>query len=81
MKTVLVTGGTSRIGKAIADKLRADGWRVLTSSHRADSMADITADLSGPMGAAKLYLRALEIAPDICAIVNNAAVLLAMPLR
>lgn len=74
MKTVLVTGGTTRIGKAIADKLRADGWRVLTSSHRADSMADITADLSEPMGAAKLYLRALEIAPDICAIVNNAAV-------
>lgn len=74
MKTVLVTGGTTRIGKAIADKLRADGWRVITSSHRADSEADITADLSEPMGAAKLYLRALEIAPDICAIVNNAAI-------
>lgn len=71
--TVLVTGGTVRMGKAIADGLRARGWRVLTSSHRPDSGADIVMDLSEPSGAAKLYLKALELAPDISAIVNNAA--------
>lgn len=75
MKTVLVTGGTVRIGKAIADRLRADGWRVLTSSHRADVGADIVADLSEPSGAVQLYAAALKALggtpPD--ALVNNAA--------
>jgi len=75
MKSVLVTGGTVRLGKAIADRLRADGWRVLTSSHRADADADIVADLSEPMGAAKLYAAVLQLLdgnpPD--ALVNNAA--------
>ena len=75
MKAVLVTGGTVRLGKAIADRLRSDGWRVLTSSHRADAGADIVADLSDPMGAAKLYAAALQLLggkpPD--ALVNNAA--------
>ena len=61
MKTVLVTGGTIRLGRAIAERLRADGWRVITSSHRADAGADIVADLSEPMGAAKLYAAALQM--------------------
>ena len=75
MKSVLVTGGTVRLGRAIAARLRAEGWRVITSSHRADAGADIVADLSEPMGAAKLYAAALQILggtpPD--ALVNNAA--------
>lgn len=75
MKSVLITGGTIRLGKAIAERLRVEGWRVLTSSHRADAGADIVADLSEPMGAAKLYAAALKILdgnpPD--ALVNNAA--------
>ena len=75
MKTALVTGGVARIGRAIAGRLRADGWRVLTSSHRPDAGADIVADLSEPMGAEKLYAAALQLLggnpPD--ALVNNAA--------
>ena len=75
MKSVLVTGGTVRLGRAIAERLRAEGWRVITSSHRADAGADIVADLSEPMGAAKLYAAALQmlggLPPD--ALVNNAA--------
>ena len=74
MRTALVTGGTRRLGRAIADRLRADGWRVLVSSHRADAGADLVADLSAPMGAAKLYAAALSalggVPPD--ALVNNA---------
>lgn len=73
MKSVLVTGGTRRIGAAIAAKLRSCGWRVITSSHRSESCADIIADLSVPSGAAKLYLKALELEPELSAIVNNAA--------
>ena len=72
--TVLVTGGTCRIGKAIGDTLRNAGWNVLTSSHREDSGADFIQDLSDPSGAVKLYSSALSAAPDdFCAIVNNAA--------
>jgi len=75
MKSVLITGGTIRLGKAIAERLRADGWRVITSSHRAEADADIVADLSEPMGAAKLYAAVLQALdgnpPD--ALVNNAA--------
>lgn len=75
MKTVVVTGGVTRLGRAIAEHLRVCGWRVLTSSHRADAGADILADLSEPMGAARLYAAALRLLdgapPD--ALVNNAA--------
>ena len=71
--TVLVTGGTCRIGKAIADTLRNAGWNVLTSSHREDSGADFIQDLSEPSSAVKLYSAALAAADDFCAIVNNAA--------
>lgn len=75
MRSVLVTGGTTRLGLAIAERLRADGWRVIASSHRADSGADIVADLSEPLGAAKLYSACLRLLggnpPD--ALVNNAA--------
>ena len=75
MKSVLITGGTVRLGSAIAARLRAEGWHVITSSHRTDAGADIVADLSEPMGAAKLYAAALKLLggnpPD--ALVNNAA--------
>ena len=75
MKSVLITGGTVRLGMAIAKRLRAEGWRVITSSHRADAGADIVADLTESMGPAKLYAAVLRILggmpPD--ALVNNAA--------
>lgn len=71
--TVLVTGGVRRLGKSIADALRADGWNVLVSSHRDVDGADICADLSLPEGPARLYAEALAVAQDLCAIVNNAA--------
>ncbi len=78
MRTVLVTGGTTRLGAVISARLKADGWRVLTSSHRADAGADFTVDLSTPDGPARLYAAALKaldgIPPD--ALVNNAALFL-----
>lgn len=73
--TVLVTGGTARLGKAIADRLRGLGHRVATTSHRADSGADVVADFTEPHGAVVAYAKAMEILggrpPD--ALVNNAA--------
>ena len=76
MKSVLVTGGTVRLGLAISARLREDGWRVLTASHRCDAGADLVADLSSPQGAARLYAEACSllggVPPD--ALVNNAAI-------
>ena len=73
-RTVLVTGGTVRLGRTIADGLRARGWKVVTSSHRADAGADVIADLSEPLGAARLYAAACAAAGgSLDAIVNNAA--------
>lgn len=75
MKTVLVTGGTTRLGRAIAEGLRAQGWRVLTTSHRAEAGADIVADFADAMGPVRAYATALRLLdgqpPD--ALVNNAA--------
>lgn len=75
MKTALVTGGTTRLGKAISDGLRTRGWRVLTTSHRADAGADVVADFADPTGSVRAYAAALRLLggqpPD--ALVNNAA--------
>ena len=74
-RTVLVTGGTTRLGKVIADELRRLGWRVFTSSHRTDSGADVVADLAAPHGADALFAAVCAlnggVPPD--ALVNNAA--------
>jgi len=78
MKTVLVTGGTTRLGKVIADGLRERGWRVLTSSHRPKAGADIVADLTNPDAADELYAAACAKAGgSLDAIVNNAALYVA----
>lgn len=75
MKSVLVTGGTVRLGLAIAEHLRDCGYKVITTSSRGESAADIVVDFRDPMGAAKCYAAALELLggnpPD--AVVNNAA--------
>ena len=75
MKSVLVTGGTVRLGRVIADHLRGLGYRVLTTSSRGGSAADIVADFREPLGVAKCYAAALALLggnpPD--AVVNNAA--------
>ncbi len=73
-RSVLVTGGTVRLGAAIADAFAAAGWRVVRSSHRANANADVVADLSRPGGADELFERTIAFVgrrPDV--LVNNAA--------
>ena len=71
--TVLVTGGARRLGKAIADALRARGWNVIAAS-RTSADASFAVDLAEPDGPARLFAAARATAPDLCAIVNNAGV-------
>jgi pteridine reductase len=52
-KRALIAGGTGRVGRAIADRLRADGFEVLAAG-RAD------ADLRSAAGARALIARALH---------------------
>lgn len=70
--TVLVTGGAKRIGKAICETLCARGWNVLV--HSRDAANPLCADFAETPGAARLFQAACDRAPDLCAIVNNAAV-------
>ena len=71
--SVLVTGGARRIGLAICEELSARGWNVL--SHSRDPENPLASDFAKSDAAAdRLFAAALEAAPDLCAIVNNAAV-------
>ena len=71
--SVLVTGGARRLGKAIADALRARGWNVIAAS-RTSLDAAFAVNLAEPDGPARLFAAARAAAPDLCAVVNNAAV-------
>ena len=70
--SVLVTGGARRIGLAICEELSARGWRVL--AHSPDPHNPLCADFTRPDAADRLFAAAVAQAPDLCAIVNNAAV-------
>jgi NAD(P)-dependent dehydrogenase (short-subunit alcohol dehydrogenase family) len=83
-KTVLITGGARRIGRAIAERLAQDGWRVLIHARRPDDEdarmlaqklggAAFHADLSEPLAPARLFNAVCAYAPECCALVNNAS--------
>jgi pteridine reductase len=61
----LVTGGTGRVGSAIAERLRAEGWTVLAAG-RADG------DLSRPEQARALVERAVSELGGVDLLVNAA---------
>ena len=61
----LITGGTGRVGSAIADRLRADGWDFVAAG-RADG------DLSTAAGARSLVHAALERLGGLDLLVNAA---------
>ena len=64
-KRALVAGGTGRVGAAIADRLRADGWTVLAAG-RTDG------DVRTRAGAAALVAQALEELGGLDLVVHSA---------
>lgn len=84
-RTVLVTGGARRIGRAICEELAGRGWRVIVHCHHPDNVEAsalaerlgglvLAADLADPLGPARLFQAACDAAGDLSALVNNAAV-------
>jgi NAD(P)-dependent dehydrogenase (short-subunit alcohol dehydrogenase family) len=84
MPTILVTGSSRGIGRAITETLRSRGATVIGHATRAGDAGDadtIAADLADPPAAQLLWQEALERAGGrIDALVNNAGIFAANPL-
>jgi 3-oxoacyl-[acyl-carrier protein] reductase len=81
MPTILVTGSSRGIGRAIAEALRARGARVIGHSSLSEDADTIAADFTHPPAPQVLWEQALDRASGrIDALVNNAGVFAANPL-
>jgi 3-oxoacyl-[acyl-carrier protein] reductase len=81
MPTILVTGSSRGIGRAIAEALRARGARVIGHSSLSEDADTIAADFTHPPAPQALWEQALDRAGGrIDALVNNAGVFAANPL-
>ena len=73
VKVALVTGASEGIGRAIAETLRDEGWRVLAAQRReAEGFESIAADLSKPDAAERTIAEAVRRAGALDLLVNNA---------
>lgn len=90
-RVALVTGGACRLGRAIAERLAADGWAVAIHCRRSLAEAEalaaslpracvLCADLANPTEAEDLVSRAVEALGRLDLVVNNAAVYRRAPL-
>lgn len=73
MKKALVTGGTRGIGRAIAEKLRDEGWDVIVSCRTPQEIPGIKC-VKADNAVAEERTRLLEAAGEIDLLVNNAGI-------
>ncbi|HMJ34604.1 MAG TPA: SDR family oxidoreductase [Baekduia sp.] len=69
----LVTGGTRGIGAAIADRLRADGFTVVTLGRNGNG-ADVRADVADPAAVQAAFDEVRERFGPVLVLVNNAGI-------
>ncbi|MEP6915173.1 MAG: SDR family oxidoreductase [Acidobacteriota bacterium] len=87
MKTAVVTGAGSGVGKAVAIKFAAEGWRVALVGRRAETLANTAAladaggrlasfecDVSDPDAVAGMGTAVLEHFGDVDVLVNAAGI-------
>jgi 3-oxoacyl-[acyl-carrier protein] reductase len=72
-KVCVVTGSTGGIGLAVAEQLRDEGAKVVTSGRRSEGIGDvhIAADLTKPGAAKELIEAAVEAFGRVDCLVNN----------
>lgn len=74
-KVAIVTGGTRGIGLAVAVRLRAEGWRVLTTARRAPAESDpdfVACDVADAAAVRDLFAMAAKRHRRLDALVNCA---------
>ena len=77
-KVVLVTGSSSGIGAAIAERFHSEGARVFTAQRtiaQSPGLESIEADLSDPGAPADVVARVSQTAGQLDVLVNNAGVM------
>ena len=75
MKTALVTGGTRGIGRAIAERLRLENYRVVTTARHPPTVADpdfIACDVSDAASVNVLFLQLKQRFGTLDVLINNA---------
>lgn len=72
-ETVLLTGATGLVGDALAERLRADGWRVVGVGLDAGGPDDVVADLADDADLTRVE-RLIGEVPELRAVVTNAGV-------
>lgn len=85
--TILITGGGTGIGKAMAEALHARGARVIIAGRRREpleavaaanpGMAFETLDVADPAAITAFASRIVEAHPDLNVVINNAGIMVA----
>lgn len=82
MRSVLVTGASSGIGAACAQRLARNGWRVFAGVRKAgDAPAGTEELLIDVTDAGQIEAAAAEVGEELQGLVNNAGIALASPLE